>query len=154
MSSPKAFNAALQQWAEVFMARSMREWMHYIKASELSMPQFSMLMRLNYKGSCGISELSDHLDVTAAAASQQVEALVQKGLLERVENPTDRRAKQVSLSAKGRALIAKGVEVRNQWTTHLAHHLTAEKQALIVNALHHLTEAAQALNAAETEKSA
>ena len=126
------------------MARSMHEWMRFVKGSGLSMPQFSTLMRLYYRGECGISDISAHLDVTAAA-SQLVEGLVQKGLLERVENPRDRRAKQVSITPKGRALIQKGIEVRNQWIEKLAVHLTAEQRATVVAALKYLTQAAEQL---------
>ena len=146
MSSAKAFAATMRAWAEVFMAHSMHAWIRYFKASELSMPQVSALMRLYHGGECGISGLSAHLDVTAAAASQLVEGLVQRGLLERVENPHDRRAKQVSVTAKGRALIEKGIETRNQWTEKLAAHLTAEQQATVVAALHHLMAAARKLD--------
>src|SRR3990172_2296967 len=145
MSTAKQLNAALRAWAEVFMARSMHEWMRFVKGSGLSMPQFSALMRLYYRGECGISDISAHLDVTAAAASQLVEGLVQKGLLERVENPRDRRAKQVSITPKGRALIQKGIEVRNQWIEKLAVHLTAEQRATVVAALKYLTQAAEQL---------
>ena len=69
------------------------------------MPQFFMLMQIYYKKQCGISDLSDHMEITAAAASQMVEKLVQTGLLDRTEDPHDRRAKHVTLSDKGRELI-------------------------------------------------
>jgi DNA-binding MarR family transcriptional regulator len=142
MSSAKQFNTALHTWAEVFMARSMHEWVRFVKSSGLSMPQFSTLMRLYYHGGCGISEISAHLDVTAPAASQMVDRLVQMGLLERGEDPNDRRAKQVTLSPKGRELIEKGIEARNRWSEELATKLTAEQRGLVIDALAHLTEAA------------
>jgi len=125
MSTAKQFNTALRDWAEIFMTYSMREWVRFVKSSGLSMPQFSTLMRLYYHGGCGISEISAHLDVTAPAASQMVDRLVQMGLLERGEDPNDRRAKQVTLSAKGRALIEKGIEARNRWSEELATKLAA-----------------------------
>ncbi len=145
MSTAKQFNTALRDWAEIFMTRSMREWVRFVKSSGLSMPQFSTLMRLYYHGGCGISEISAHLDVTAPAASQMVDRLVQTGLLERVEDPNDRRAKQVTLSAKGRALIEKGIEARNRWSEELAPKLTAEQRGLVIEALSHLAEAANKL---------
>lgn len=152
MSSTKQFAVAMRAWAEVFTARSMREWVHYVRASGLSFPQFSTLMRLFHKGSCGISDVSEHLDVTAASASQLVDGLVQKGLLERVENPHDRRAKQVSLSPKGRALVEQGITVRNSWTEQLADHLTADQRQQVIAALTQLTEAAKNLEAHEPTK--
>ncbi len=145
MSSAKQFNTVLREWAEIFMTRSMREWARFVKSSGLSMPQFSTLMRLYYHGGCGISEISAHLDVTAPAASQMVDRLVQMGLLERDEDPNDRRAKQVTLSAKGRGLIEKGIEARNRWSEELATKLTAEQRGIVVEALAHLSEAANKL---------
>jgi len=71
-----------------------------------------------------------------------VDRLVQMSLLERVEDPHDRRAKQVTISAKGRALIEKGVEARNRWAEELASKLTAEQRGLVVEALAHLANAA------------
>ena len=145
MSTAKQFNTALRDWAEIFMTHSMREWVRFVKSSGLSMPQFSTLMRLYYHGGCGISEISAHLDVTAPAASQMVDRLVQMGLLERGEDPNDRRAKQVTLSAKGRALIEKGIEARNRWSEELATKLTAEQRGIVIEALAHLAEAASKL---------
>ena len=145
MSTAKQFNTALRDWAEIFMTYSMREWVRFVKSSGLSMPQFSTLMRLYYHGGCGISEISAHLDVTAPAASQMVDRLVQMGLLERGEDPNDRRAKQVTLSAKGRALIEKGIEARNRWSEELATKLAAEQRGVVVEALTLLTEAASKL---------
>ena len=146
MSTAKQFNTALRDWAEIFMTHSMREWVRFVKSSGLSMPQFSTLMRLYYHGGCGISEISAHLVVTAPAASQMVDRLVQMGLLERGEDPNDRRAKQVTLSAKGRALIEKGIEARNRWSEELTTKLTAEQRGIVVEALTFLTEAASKLD--------
>ena len=56
MSTTKQLNAALRTWAEVFMARSMHEWIRFVKGSGLSMPQFSTLMRLHHHGVCGVSD--------------------------------------------------------------------------------------------------
>lgn len=145
MSTVKQFNAALRSWAEVFMARSMREWMRFVKTSGLSMPQYSMLMRLYYKGGCGISDISAALDVTNAAASQMVDRLVQMELIDRVEDPNDRRAKQVTISGRGRTLVEKGIEARNRWTEDLPNLLAADQRAAVVSALNILVEAARKL---------
>ena len=51
------------------------------------MPQFFLLMHLRHHEHCGISDLSEHMEITNAAASQLVDKLVQAGLLVRVEDP-------------------------------------------------------------------
>src|SRR5512135_3290827 len=114
------FTQAVRSWMDVSMHRSLRGWAHGARASGLSMPQFSILMQLYYRGHCGISDISDRFEISAAAASQHVENLVQAGLLERAEDPRDRRAKQIQLSEKGRALLQHGFGARYQWVDQLA----------------------------------
>src|SRR3990172_2490848 len=109
MSKPTHFSKNLRAWMDAFMHRSMRGWGHFAKNTGLSMPQFSILMQLRYRGTCSVSDISDRFDFSAAAASQLVDKLVQAGYLERAEDPTDRRAKLLSLSAKGEELINQGI---------------------------------------------
>ena len=146
MSSPKQFSATMRAWSDLFMTHSMKAWMRYVRASGLSMPQFNVLMRLYYKGECGVNDISEHLNVSAAAASQLVDALVNKDLLARVENPNDRRAKQISLSPKARALIEKGMETRNAWLDDLNAHLTPEQRAAAIETLNTLIEATKKID--------
>ena len=136
----------LKEWSETFMARSMREWMRYVRGTGLSMPQFSTLMRLYYRGGCGLSDITADLGVTAAAASQMVDRMVKDGYLERAEDPHDRRAKQISLTAKSRLLVAEGIDVRNRWTERLAAHLDQAEQAAICRMLQKLTAATRRLD--------
>lgn len=148
MSNPAQLTEITRQWMDVFMHRSMSGWRQYAKATGLSMPQFSLLMRLHYHGDCGISEISEHMDTSNAAASQLVEKLVQNDLLDRTEDPNDRRAKQVKLSAKGREMIKRGISERNRWVNELVTDLDADQRATVAEALVILTEAARKLEQA------
>ncbi len=132
----------IREWSEVFMHRSMREFKRFMDATGLSFSQINILMRLFHGGSAGVSEIGDQLGVTNPAASQAVDRLVQLGLIERTEDPEDRRAKRLALTQKGRTLIEKGVEVRSQWIEGLTDALTPEQQNMIISALTLLTEAA------------
>jgi MarR family transcriptional regulator, organic hydroperoxide resistance regulator len=145
MTKPTNFSKTLRAWMDAFMHRSMRGWGHFAKNTGLSMPQFSILMQLHYKGSCSISDISDRFDFSAAAASQLVDKLVQAGHLERIEDPSDRRAKVLNLSAQGQELIRQGVEERYRWMDNLTATLSAEDQEKIAEALKLLTAAAQKL---------
>ena len=142
MSKPVQINKSLRSWMDVFMHRPMRSWGRFVKTTGLSMPQFSILMQLHYKGSCGMSEISERSNVTAAAASQLVEKLVQSELIERMEDPNDRRAKQLSLSKKGAKLVEQGIEERHRWMDELAGNISAEESGLVVEALEILIRAA------------
>jgi DNA-binding MarR family transcriptional regulator len=130
---------------DTFVHRSMHDSARFIKASGFSMPQFFLLMHLHRHEQCGISDLSEHMDVTAAATSQLVDKLVQAGLLVRVEDPNDRRAKQVSLSPAGESLIEKGIAERSRWVDELAETLNEEERMKVAEAFRILTEKSKAV---------
>ncbi len=143
MTKSSPLSQSLHAWMDVFMHRSMRGWTHFAKSTGLSMPQFSILMQLHHKGSCGLSDISERFDISNAAASQLVDKLVQAGYLERAEDPSDRRAKTLKLSPKGAKLVDEGVNERHRWMDELAKNLSAEEQKKISEALDILTKAAQ-----------
>jgi DNA-binding MarR family transcriptional regulator len=145
MTNSNLFSQSLRAWMDAFMHRSMRGWNHFAKSTGLSMPQFSILMQLHHRGPCGMSEVSDRFDISPAAASQLVDKLVHAGYLERAEDPSDRRAKLLTLSAKGEELVQQGTEERYRWMDGLTSKLNAEERAKVVEALDILTKAAQAM---------
>src|SRR5689334_19955949 len=121
MTNSVQIKPVLRRWMEIVMTRSMHDYVHYVKNSGLSMPQFRLLMQLYYQGmACGISQISDEMSITNAAASQLVDKMVQNGLLERAEDPNDRRAKQVTISEHGREFVKNGIEQRYLWVNELA----------------------------------
>jgi DNA-binding MarR family transcriptional regulator len=142
----------VRQWMDVFTTRSMHDWMRFVKASGLSMPQFGILMNLHYAHTCGVSDISDRMEISAAAASQLVEKLVQSGLLERAEDPNDRRAKLLTLSDKGSRLIESGIEARSHWVDELVLTLRPDEYEAVSAALHALTCAAGRIALKNSEK--
>ncbi|HLO17373.1 MAG TPA: MarR family transcriptional regulator [Anaerolineales bacterium] len=147
MISSSQLIQTIRQFMDMAMHHSMRERSHFAKALGLSMPQFGILMQLHYRSNCGVSDISDRFDITNAAASQLVDKLVQSGLIQREEDPHDRRAKLLNLTAKGRELIQQGMEERYRWVDQLAEKLTAEERAKVGEALNIMTQAAQELEA-------
>ncbi|MBK6792683.1 MAG: MarR family transcriptional regulator [Anaerolineales bacterium] len=145
MTSPIQLKQTLHTWMDVFMHRSMRSWTQFAKTTGLSMPQFSILMQLHHKGPCGMSEISERFDITAAAASQLTEKLVQGGYIERTEDPNDRRAKSIQLTPKGKDLVEAGMTERYRWMDELISKLSVEDKPKVVEALKVLTEAAKQL---------
>lgn len=145
MTNSVPFTQAMRAWMDIAMHRSMRGWSHAAKATGLSMPQFSILMQLFFRGNCGISDISDRFEITAAAASQHVDNLVQAGMIERTEDTHDRRVRQIELSTKGRNLLEKGIHERYRWMDKLADALNERDRQKIAEALTVLTEAARKL---------
>jgi DNA-binding MarR family transcriptional regulator len=135
----------LRQFMDLAMHHTMHERVHFAKAVGLSMPQLGVLLQLHYRGNCGVSDISDRFDITNAAASQLVDKLVQSKLIQREEDPHDRRAKLLNLTKKANELIQRNVEERYRWVNKLAEKLTPEESAKIVDALNILTQAAKEL---------
>ncbi len=132
-----------RQFMDIALHRSMRERSHFARATGLSMPQFGILMQLHHHHQCGVSEISERFDITAPAASQLVDKLFQNGLIERAEDPNDRRVKQIALSKKGRDLIEIGLKERYRWVDQLVKGLNPEERGKIFTALSILNAKAQ-----------
>jgi DNA-binding MarR family transcriptional regulator len=145
MTKPISFNQAIRSWMDVFMHHSMRGWGLFAKSVGLSMTQFGILLQLQHKGACPMSEVSERFEITPAAASQLVDKLVQGGFIKRDEDPHDRRAKVLEITGKGRDLLQQGIEERYRWMEGLVDKLTAEQKAKISESLVLLTEAARGM---------
>ena len=143
MSPTIVFTEVIREWSEVFMQRSMRDFKKFMDETDLSFSQINILMRLLHGGRAGVSEIGEQLGVTNPAASQAVDRMVQLGLIERTEDPADRRAKKLALTPKGRTLIEQGIETRSKWVEGLTEAFSPEEQSMIVSALTLLTAAAR-----------
>ena len=126
---------------EVFMQRSMRVIMGSMMQDGLSMPQIYTLMYLYHEGEVRISDIGTLMDVGKAAASQLVERLVQQGLVERVEDASDRRAKKIRLQPKSLRLIEKGLAVQRHEMGELMSHLSPDQMATVQEAFMYLMAA-------------
>ncbi len=144
-----SFVQALHGWADISAQHSLQGWAHHARATGLSMPQFSILMQLYRRRYCGISDISDRFEISSAAASQHVENLVRAGLIGRTEDPHDRRAKQIQLSEKGRALLQHGFGARYQWIDQLAKAVDPADYDKVAEALSILAEAAHKVEQAQ-----
>lgn len=147
MTESSEFAEALQTWSRTFMRQSIHDMIHFSRGTGLSMPQVSTLFHLHHANECGVSNIGEHLGVTNAAASQMIDRLVQQGLIERTEDPHDRRVKQLKLTAKGVSIVRRGAEVRSRRIDSLNDALTSDEQTLIIKALNMLTATAQKLEA-------
>jgi DNA-binding MarR family transcriptional regulator len=130
---PDPFVSTLQEWMEVSMRRSMRHFFRHARESGFSMSHMGAMFHIHRIGSCGVTDLGDHLGVTSAAASQMLERLVQQELILRKEDPKDRRVKQIVLTDKGRRVLEEGIRARQDWMEDLAQTLSdSEKETIRV----------------------
>ena len=143
MPDQNSFTEVLSEWTQLFMRRTMRDFSEFMRSWELSMPQVSTMFRLHYRGKCAVSDIAQQLDVSNAAASQMVDRLEQKRLVDRVHHPADRRVRMVQLTEQGQALLEEGLQARLNWISDLTRMLSPDQQETIIVAMAALTDAAR-----------
>jgi DNA-binding MarR family transcriptional regulator len=141
MQDVDPFAAALKKWLVVFMHNSMHNFVFYLKERGLSMSQIGSLF-LIHRGDSSVSEIADQLGITNAAASQMLERMVQQELILRLENPTDRRVKQIMLTEKGSQVIRESLAARQGWLDTLSQILSDSEKEQIITALNILIDKA------------
>ena len=134
LSTSDPFIQAMQTWGHIFMRRSMRHMLTQAKANGLTLSQMIALLHI-YRGESGVSNVGAYLGVSTAAASQMLERLVQMSLVSRTEDPHDRRAKRIALTAKGRRIVEESLTTRQTWLNELAENLTDDEKVQITQAL-------------------
>lgn len=87
-----------------------------VEETGLSLTQCKVLLELGGLGQAAeawqLGDLAELFGVSLPSMSRAVDALVKKKLATRVEDPDDRRARQVRITAKGKGLVETLVTVR------------------------------------------
>ncbi len=74
---------------------------------ELSVPEWKLLGQLYEKGEMHLAELAYLLDVRPPLVTKLVDSLEARGMLQRVRDPEDSRARLISATPAGKAVIPK-----------------------------------------------
>jgi DNA-binding MarR family transcriptional regulator len=103
-----------------------------IEDSGLSMTQCKALLELGGLGQDAetwqVGDLAEHFGVSVPSMSRAVDATVRKGLATRVEDPDDRRVRQVKITAEGKDLVETLVAVRQSGIEAFAATLSAAQR--------------------------
>lgn len=81
--------------------RLIRREMRSRRAPSLSVPQLRVLTFLNHMPGAPLASVTEHLGVTLATASAIVDRLVRRKLLNRAEDPQERRCVVLTLTPAG-----------------------------------------------------
>jgi DNA-binding MarR family transcriptional regulator len=142
-SSSDQFSDVLHGWVKVFIKRNGQDYKHFMDESGLSFSQVNTLMRLHFTEQADISDISEQMGITNAAASQLVEQMVRLGLLDHMADPIDRRIKRLALTPNGHALAETLVDMRRKWVEQFTDSLTSRQREAISDALQVMTDAAR-----------
>lgn len=123
----------LERCAQAIM-ESVPPVMHFIRAemrrggsAALSVPQFRSLSYLRRHPGASLSDLAEHLGITAPSASTMVERLVQSGYVDRVPDPAERRRALITLTPAGAELYQSAREATRERVVELLAGLTPEQ---------------------------
>ncbi len=133
-----------------FISRLIQEFMTLMREHDLSLPQIYALMYLFHEGECQVSDIARLMEASNAAASQLIERLWQQGLVERREDPNNRRMKKISLSQKGSDLVREGI-LSNQFLGEIFSALTNDQIETIHLALGYLADAMRTVREKDTK---
>jgi DNA-binding MarR family transcriptional regulator len=125
----------LERLVERLMHIGEAEMMEALAHHDLSFTQARVLFTLANGQPMAINELAAQLGQSVAAAGRNVDSLVRNGLVERNENPADRRVRLVSISAKGHEVVDQQVSARRQTLRTFAEQLPEEQARGLLEAL-------------------
>lgn len=135
MSAKDNFQNTLENWVSVYLYRSLTEFFNFLRTTGISMQQAYALTYIYYNGPSKISELCEHMMVSAPATSQMVDRLEKQNLVERIAQPGDRRVRNVVLSGEGKKFVQESIEARQSWVKEIPPSLTDAQIDQISDAL-------------------
>ena len=119
-----------------------RMWFHMRPRSlggwqdlELTMPQAKTMFLLHRQGPTRMGVLSEHLGRGLPSVTSMMDRLVKKGLVERVEDPSDRRVVACRLTDEGKRAVERFWQVSRERRLALADALTLDELEAVVPAL-------------------
>ncbi len=112
-----------------------RDLMHLCHEFELSFTQMKALHWLHEEDAVSVKRLGETLGLSLAAMSRAADELVQRGLVDRTEDTSDRRIKRLKLTSSGRKLVQRMRELRHAGFQQFVDSLSAKEQAQLAKAL-------------------
>jgi DNA-binding MarR family transcriptional regulator len=101
---------------------------------------FPILKVLSHQGPMRLSALAHVLGLDASTVSRHARQLEDRGLLERTEDPDDRRASRVAVSRYGQDCLTKVFDTRRQLITHSLDGLSGPERDTLRDLLHRLVQ--------------
>lgn len=118
-----------------------REFFAELQDAGISFSQLKCIGVLsNAEAPMSLGALSEELGLSLPAVSRAVDGLVQRGAVKRQEDPSDRRSKLVSVSARGRAIYERVVRVRVAGVERFVEELEPEQRDALEAALGPIVE--------------
>jgi DNA-binding MarR family transcriptional regulator len=113
-----------------------------IEENRLTLTQVKALVALDSEqgGPCPIRQLGEKLGITPPTATRAIDALVERDLVSRSEDPDDRRVRRIAITGAGRRLVGELASRRTAELEAFAEGLSASQRRKLLTALEALLE--------------
>jgi DNA-binding MarR family transcriptional regulator len=140
MRSPVAECAREVLDAVPIVMRAIRSELRKYGAREMSVPQYRALGFVYRNEGASLSELADHVGLTLSTMSTLVDGLAAEGLVNRRENPEDRRRMTLTLTQLGRSRHEAAREAAMVSLEEMLRQLSPSDRATVTRAMQVLRE--------------
>src|SRR5262245_1809216 len=109
--------------------------------SQVSLSHMHVLWVLQHHGAMSMSRLAEFMDVSLSNATGIIDRMEEKGLIERVRVPDDRRLVLVKPGAAGMRALAESETTKRERLRAVLGHLSAAERTVVLSAFHSLRRA-------------
>jgi MarR family transcriptional regulator, organic hydroperoxide resistance regulator len=133
---------------ERLLMRSARRMLFEVAADsplwDLPVPQIRALHLIAHRKHCAMGDLAARLGVAMSTATQVADRLEQRGWVQRVDDPEDRRVVRLALTPQGRTVVEERRQHRRAKLREALAKMAEEKREALIDGLRALCEAVHA----------
>ena len=115
--------------------RAIRTEMRSHRGSDLSVPQFRVLIFLHRHEGASLSDIAEHLGLTLPSMSKMIDGLVARKMVTRRTDPRDRRRVTLALTALGPHAMLSAYNATESRLAERLVALSASERQLIIKAM-------------------
>lgn len=116
--------------------RTIRGLMRQHQTADLTLPQFRALAFLNRRGSASLTDVAEHLGLALPSTSKLIDGLVERKLVTREFDRTDRRRVTLGLDRRGHSLLQVAIRAAQTHLSERLARLSPNEMATVVQAMH------------------
>lgn len=140
--------AAFVQAARLLDAPRLHVW----DERGLTLPQLRILFHLRRRPGSGVREIAQTFEVTAGNITQQVDKLVNRGLVSRADRPEDRRQVSLRLTEDGEQIVSEVSQTARGYIRGTLEQFPESDLAELTRLLNHVIDVAAARPIAAVEQ--
>lgn len=128
-----ADSLALAEGLREFYLKAHRLLDQAMKREGISFARLKLLLFIHRSGSVRATDIADFFGHAPRTVTEAVDGLEREGLVARVPDPNDRRAKNIRITEAGNAIILQAEPVRDYWMKRVFSALEPAEYALMLD---------------------